>query len=117
VWALHSEVEGSMESVTPISRVAAIRDRLATLAGTPGDTLDAVAQLHLLDAYTALELANRGTVWDPPGDVPVPATRAEVDRLGEDLEVLIDQAGELELHPLQLGVAARRVRRAAEHLA
>jgi hypothetical protein len=106
-----------MESVTPDRRVAAVRDRLATVAGAPGDTLDPVAQLHLLDAYTALELANRGTVWDPPGDVPVPVTRAAVDRLGEDLEALIDLAGELDLHPLQLGAATRRVRRAAEHLA
>jgi hypothetical protein len=106
-----------MESVTPDRRVAAVRDRLATVASTPGDALDAVAQLHLLDAYTALELANRGTAWGPPGDVPVPATRAEVDRLGDDLEALIDHAGELDLHPLQLGAAARRVRRAAEHLA
>jgi hypothetical protein len=106
-----------MESVTPDIRVAAVRDRLATLAGTPSGTLDAVAQLHLLDAYTALELANRGTVWDPPGDVPVPATRAAVDRLCEDLEALIDLAGGLDLHPLQLGAATRRVRRAAEHLA
>jgi hypothetical protein len=106
-----------MESVTPDSRVAAVRDRLATLAGTPSGTLDAVAQLHLLDAYTALELANRGAVWGPPGDVSIAATRAAVDRLGDDLEALIDQAGEFDLHPLQLGAATRRVRRAAEHLA
>jgi hypothetical protein len=106
-----------MESAAPDSRVATVRDRLATLASTPGGSLDAVAQLHLLDAYTALELANRGTVWNPPGDEPMPATRAAVDRLGEDLEALIDRAGELDLHPLQLGAATRRVRRAAEHLA
>jgi hypothetical protein len=106
-----------MESAAPDRRVATVRDRLATLAGTPGETLDAVAHLHLLDAYTALELANRGTAWHPPGDVPVPATREAVDRLGDDLEALIDQAGQLDLHPLQLGAASRRVRRAAEHLA
>jgi hypothetical protein len=105
-----------MESLAPTSRVAVVRDRLATLAGAPAESLDAVAQLHLLDAYTALELANRGTAWDPPGDVPIPATRAEVDRLGDDLEALIDHAGEFDLHALQLGAATRRVRRAAEHL-
>jgi hypothetical protein len=106
-----------MEGVTtPDSRVAAVRDRLASLAGTPGDSLDVVAQLHLLDAYTALELANRRTVWDPPGDMPVAASRAAVLELGAALEALVDDAGDLGLHALQLGVAARRVRQAAEHL-
>jgi hypothetical protein len=106
-----------MESVIPDDRIAAVRDRLATLAGAPGGSLDAVAQLHLLDAYTALELANRGAMWDPPVDAPVAATRAAVTELGADIEALIDQAGRLGLHPLQLGAASRRVRRAAEHLA
>jgi hypothetical protein len=106
-----------MESVAPDSRVAAVRDRLATLAGTPSGTVDVVAQLHLLDAYTALELANRGPMWDPPGDEQMAATQAAVTKLGADIEALVDEAGQLDLSPLQLGVVARRVRRAAEHLA
>lgn len=110
----HMTDPDAITSARPDPRAAAARDLLAALAGRQGLDLPAPVHLDLADAYNELELANTGTLWDPPNPVSVSASPALFTDLAGQVEALIDSAAALDLDPFRLAAAVRCIRAASE---